>query len=531
MATAPRRTPDDDAGTFRFQDALPVSQDFHLDTSHPDYIRFEREDLVVEIIGGVKDIILSSLRVTLKVYRTGSSSALDIYRSSQVDLFDEHQISYITTQIAERLRIESLTVKDTLYELTERLEHYRRNRGQHSAPVIPISTQYQKEALELLQNPDPVTVIEEQLEQAGISDTRLGLQLYLISLSRLGTQPLHALLHAPRLLAHDLVKELVPCLPQEKVREATTISRHALSYPPTQDYWNASILVLHQCDALDGKDNSLLDYILHGQSKRLVTQSNKQSGRYESTSQELKATISLIGYTDQDYHTLQQSRDVISIPVPHTQALQTKRYEREIKELAGYLNHETEQHAQKLLQQVHRQIQWIEVQNPLIEEINLSAFFGHDLKNLSLYLRLVNLITLLHQKKQTLVRTPTGKRIEVQAQYMIQALELFRELWLKKDEELYYKVRSTFLRIKEYLHKQYGATKRDSEFTLKDIRKTLKCSPATLLRHFHTLEDYGKIERFGGNNRTGYRYRVCEWDETTHTVAEYEKLLKTLREL
>ena len=531
MATAPRRTPDDDAGTFRVQDALPVSQDFHLDTSHPDYIHFEREELILEVIGGVKDIILSSLRVTLKVYRKGSSSALDIYRSSQVDLFDEHQISYITTQISERLRIESLTVKDTLYELTERLEHYRRNRGEQSAPVIPIAPQYRKEALDLLQSPDPLIAIEEQLKEAGISDTRLGLQLYLISLSRLGTQPLHALLQAPRLLSHDLVKELVPCLPQEKLREATTISKHALSYPPTQDYWNASILVLHQCDALDGKDNSLLDYILHGQSKRLVTQSNKQSGRYESTQQELKATISLIGYTDQDYHPLQQSRDVISIPVPHTQALQTKRYEREVKQLAGYLDKGVEQHAQKLLQEIHRQIQWIEVQNPLIEEIDLSTFFGHDLKNLSLYLRLVNLITLLHQKQQTLVRTPTGKRIEVQPNYMIQALELFRELWLKKDEELYYKVRSTFLRIKEYLHKQYEATKRDSEFTLKDIRKALKSSPVTLQRHLHTLEDYGKIERTSGNNRTGYRYTISEWDESTGTLTAYEELLKNLRDL
>lgn len=528
MAVAPNAFYGEDSEKFGFDKTLTTGEDYNLDTSHPDFIRFQRGEIIVEVIGGVKDIVLSSLRITLKVFQKGSTSPLDIYRSSQLNLFDEGQLGYAITRISERLGLESLIIKDTLYELTERLEQYRRNRGKTEARIIPISTEYQKEALNLLQSEEPLKAIEEQFKKAGASDTRLALQLYILSLSRLGNQPLHGLLQAPRLLAYDLIKELLPCLPKEKTREATTISKHALSYPPTEDYWNESILILHQCDGLNTKDNSLLDYILHGQSKRLVTQSNAQTGLYESTSKELSSTISLIGYTDKDYNPLQESRDLLYIPVQNTEAIQSKRYEREVKRLAGYLNQKAETKAQETLQQVHREIEFFAIQNPLIEEVDLSAFFGQDIKSLSQYLRLVNLITLVHQHKGSVFLTPSSKMMEVKPKYMIMALELFRELWLKKDEELYFKVRTTFSQVKEYLTRTHGAKAKDSEFTLKEIRKTLKIAPITVQRHLHTLEDYGKVERCGGNNRIGYQYRIGEWEESTKTVSAYSKLLQNL---
>ncbi len=529
MATAPHIDPLSNG--MDFTQAVPMHMDAHLDTSHPDYISYTYGAICIEVIGGIRDIAPSSLRVTIKAFVKGSRSAVDIYRSSQVNLFDDHQVSHITGKIAERLKIETLTVKNALYDLIERLENHRRNRGKTTTPKPTAPSHQRDTALAILKSINPLSALQDELKQAGNTDPRLALQLYILSLSRITAQPLHGLIQAPRLLAHDLVSALSQCLPKEKRREATTISKHALSYPPTLDYWDESILVLHQSNCLKAGDNSLYDYLLHGRSHRLVTQSNRQTGKYESIHKELNSSISLLTYTHNDYHPMQNSRNTVCLPLSNTKILSDQRYEREVRCLAGYDDPTHEHQAQERLQQIQRELQPYHVRNPLIEEVDLSGFFGSDLKNLAVYLRIVNLITLIHQHRDTVILTKTSKVVEVKAVYMIEALELFREVWLKKDDELYFNVRATFKQIKEYLHRHYGATQSDSEFTLKEIRKALKRSPVTLQRHLHTLEDYGKIQRTGGNNRNGYRYLISEWDEDSGTLTAYEALIKNLKEL
>ena len=510
---------------------LDVSTSATLSTGNVDYIVFQSENIVIEVVGGITDMILSSLRVSLKIYKVGTVSPLDIYRNSQIDLFNENQVTYAIGKICERLKIESSRCRNILFDCIERLDGYRRNREHVSAPIIPLSSSLKKEALSILKSEDVLAEIKNLLERAGICDTRLGLQLFIAGISRITDKPLHSIILAPRILAHSFLSGIIDAFPKEHLREVTTISKHALSYPPTADYWNNKTLVLHQLESIREKDNVLLEYILQGTSKRLITEINSKTGNYQSQKKDVTSTINLISYSSKDYHPVFSGRQTLCLPISDSEKLQDALYEKEVKQLSGLWDSQTETLANQLLQQIQRQLENLSIYNPIIEQIDLTDFFGKDIKQLGKYLQLVNLITLLHQHKHTIQITKTKKIIEVKSQYMILALTLFRELWLKKDDELYFNVRSTFKNLKTLIKQKYKTDYMVSTFKLKEVRKQLGKSPVTVQRHFNTLEEYGKIERCGGNNRIGYQYKILEWAEGKNKTKSYEELIKQLSEL
>lgn len=203
-------------------------------------------------------------------------------------------------------------------------------------------------------------------------------------------------------------------------------------------------------------------------------------------------------------------------------------YEREVKELAGLWDSNAKVRTNQILTQLQRELENLSIYNPIIEQVDLRKFFGNNIKALSQYLQLVNLVTLLHQHNQDVQITKTKKIIEVKAEYMIYVLHLFRSVWLKKDDELQFNARSTFNRLKKYLQEQDKTDYKSKIFQLKEVRKALNKAPVTMQRHLKTLELYGKIERCGGNNKTGYQYQIIEWNEQYSKVEAFEELIKNL---
>lgn len=517
----------------QFEDAVVGDNSYGLDISNPDYILFTHENIMIEIVGGIQDVMLSSLRVSLKIYKTGAVSPLEIYRSSLVDVFNDNQVEYIIGKVCERLRIESARFTPILYDCIERLDHYRRNKDRFeiARSKVHVPSPFEKEALSVLKSSNLLEEIKSLLGSAGVCDTRLGLQLFIIALSRITERPLHAVVNGSRLVVHQLISQFQKVLPEEALHELTTISKHAISYPPTPDFWHNKTLVLHQLDCIKQKDNGLLEYILQGKSKRLVTQSDPKTGGYASRQKEVCSSIQLISYMSGDYHPVLQSKQTLCIPLTNTNQVQEQLYEQEVKELAGLLDTQQMETAAGLLAQIQRELKAFSVYNPIIEQIDIAPFFGNDIKAMSQYLNLVNCITLLHQKQLLPKLTKTTQNIEVKASYMISALELFKELWLKKDDELSFNVRGTFNRIKDYLRTVCPQDYLTQTFQLKKIRKELAMAPATLHRHLHNLELYGYIERCGGNNRTGYDYKILEWTSSYEKRSHYDALLVSLKAL
>ena len=502
-----------------------------LDMSNPNYLTYHKDHIIIEIIGGINDIVHQSLKVTLKVYKEGASNPMHIYRSSQIDLFNDNQVNYIIQKISERLAIDYQAMRSTIYDCIEVLDHYRRFGAETTTPKEDKVKSVSNKVDEILKSDDILKVISNQLEKAGITDTRLGLQLYIASLSRDTQHPLHTIVQAPLLLANQLVEQFVDILPPLQHIELTSISKHALSYSPTQDYWDKKTLVLHKLESINQKGNILLEYLIQGKSLRLVTASNNQTGNYQSQQKNITGSINLISYTDQDYHPVFASKQCLCFPVQQIERIKTKLYEQEIKLLAGLTNQSEQEQARLILQNIPKEIVSYEIHNPIIEQIDLMPFFKQNYTALGQYLKLVNLITLLHQyqNQSHLKIAKPNQVLEVDPKHMIIALELFREVFLKADKELYFNVESTFIRLKKTLKDSYQDDYQDQSFTLNGIRKQLNMSPVTLNRHLKTLEEYGKIVRCGGNNRVGFQYQIIEWGEHKEQTEYYYELLHQLK--
>lgn len=510
-----------------FESAVSANLGYGLDVNNPNYITYCSSNITIELLGSIMDILPQSLKVSLKIFQTGTRNPLEIYRGTQINLFDENQVSYVIQKASEKLSLETTIIKNVLYDFIERLDSYRRHGQAETAPSIHVPISIKTEAEKILKADNVIKELKQTLERAGISDTRLGVQLFILSLSRRTKYPLHAIIQAPKLLGNTLLTEFLSVLPDEQTHELTSISKHALSYAPSEEYWKSKTLVLHQLESIKNKGNTLLEYLMQGKSLRLVTQADTQTGAYHSEQKNVTTSINLLSYSNEDYHPLFTGKYSVCIPLSNLGSIKDKLYEKEIKELAGLFNTEEQKHAGEVLQQVAREIGDYQIYNPIMEQIEVSAFFGNNPKEISKYLKLVNLITLMHQKKQNPTLTKTSERLEVKKEYMILGLELFREIWIPEDEELCFRVASTFLRLKKLIKKNHPTDYHTQTFKQKDIRKELGMSPVTLSRHINTLDQYGKIEKCGGSKNKGFEYTIVEWDECNNKEA-FENLIQEL---
>lgn len=168
------------------------------------------------------------------------------------------------------------------------------------------------------------------------------------------------------------------------------------------------------------------------------------------------------------------------------------------------------------------------VVNPYLEQLNISATFNKDNRLITQFLRMTNLIALLHQKQLSVIQRNGAWQIEVQPRHMLQALELFREVWFKEEKELSFNVSGTLMRIRKMLVRDHKENHEEADFLVKDMRAKLKVSPSSLARHINILYDYGKLERTGGNQRDGYSYKVTSWNDMSDTAQQYETFKKEI---
>jgi len=222
---------------------------------------------------------------------------------------------------------------------------------------------------------------------------------------------------------------------------------------------------------------------------------------------------------------------VIALPLQNQKKLKDAMASNEIRKHAGLIDATKVDNAKTLLKFIFRELKPVHVVNHYLDELDVMKFFGGDCKQITQFLRITNLITLLHQKQLGVTKVGNMIQVEVKSKHMLLALELFQELWVKEEAELNFQVAGTFSRLKDVLKQQVPKDYKEVEFRVKDIREKLKMFPATLARHINTLFDYGKIERTGGNRREGYTYSVVSWNDTNTSADKYNALQEAINSL
>ncbi len=514
------RIPFDPATTIKLED--PKLNSYGMDISNPDFLKYQSGNLEAEIIGGVNTLVLTRFQVMLKIARRPQMSVQDVYRNN-VDLYNENNLQHFIKQASIKLKIDSTTIADFVFDLVERLETYRKDKRTYTeeTPTITTSNQEQKKLKELLNSDKLLNEVQELLTSAGMPCGKTGLQLFLIALSSKQNNVMHGILQGNSEISSEIIRSFASVLPMEVNRFKTSISDNVMYYAPSENYWKNKVLLLPSIDTLGKKNTALTELILQGGVNRLVTE-NTEQGTYRASNKSVNGNLSFISSTASGYHDLLKSDTVLALPLCNPNEIKKTIVTNQIKRFAGLLDENDTQVAQRQLQALFRDIKNIKVVNPYLEQVNVSKFLNNDSKLITQFLKVTNLITLLHQKQVKMTNTDGTYQIEVQANHMMQALELFREVWFKEEKELPFNLASTLVRIKKELINDNSENHKQTDFSVKEMRAKLKVSPSSFARHIGTLYDYGKLERTGGNKKEGYTYQVTNWNDGTDTAQQFE---------
>jgi hypothetical protein len=511
----------DQATTLQMEE--PLLNGYGLDLTYPDFIKYQNGNLEAEVIGGINTMVLTRFQVMLKISRRPQLSAGDVYRNN-VDLYNENNIQHFIKQASIKLKLESIKVSDFIFDLVERLETYRKDKSINTEekPVITaLSAKEIKKVDSFLKSDALLEDVQQLLIDAGVPCGKTGLQMFLIALSSKQTNVMHAILQGKAEMTSELIKSFSSVLPPEINRFKTSISDSVLYYAPNENFWKNKVLLLPTIDTLGKKNTAITELILQGQVNRLVTE-NTERGTYKASSKLVNGNLSFISSTNTGHHELMNSAAVMALPISNPNVVKEIIVTNQIKRFAGLLDEKETQNNQSKLQALFREIKIMTVVNPFLEQLNISATFNNDNKLITQFLRITNLITLLHQKQLSVIQKNGASQIEVQPRHMTQALELFREIWFKEEKELTFNVSGTLLRIKKILAKDFPDNHKEADFLVKDMRAKLNISPSSFARHINTLYDYGKLERSGGNKKDGYSYKVASWNDTNDTAQQYE---------
>jgi len=308
------------------------------------------------------------------------------------------------------------------------------------------------------------------------------------------------------------------------------MSDNVLYYSPNKNYWNHKVLQLPTVDKLGKKNTALMELISQGQVSRMITENNEQ-GNYRASNKSVNGKLSFISSTIKSNHELLSLDSVIGLPLQDSKAIKRELLDAEIMQHAGMVDEAKIENAKRLLQFLFRELKAVKVINPYLDELDVKTYFDNDYKLITQFLRITNLVTLLHQKQLGVTKDDNQIVVEVKPKHMRIALDLFRDVWFKTEKELSFKMSGTLIRIKDAIKKIQPDDFENCEFNVKDMRKELRLAPSTFSKHINTLYDYNKLERTGGTKNTGFRYKVVSWNDGDSSVKRFEDLKKAINSL
>lgn len=507
-----------------------VANSFGLDITNSKFIKFQKDNLEFEVIGEMNIHVLKRLQVTLKVSKRPNLSASEVHRA-EVDLYNATNIKYYVEQASARLKVSRTDISDAIYDLTERLEDYRKNSLTEKDETFTINKLQPKQAKkvkDVLKSKNLIEDLKSLMSSASVVDAIIALQLFIISLSAKTDKPVHAVLQSSPEVTNAILKSQASFVAPEQLIALTSLSDNSLFYT-TKNYLKHKVMMLSTIDTLSNKQNSLLEMIAQNKSNRLTSQAN-HNGIYSAVERKVDGPISLISASSRATNSILQNDDVLLLEIKNRAEIKKANATNLILESGELLNETAITDAQEFIQHMYREIEPLKVVNTYFDELDLLSIFNNDAKQIGFFIKLTNLITLLHQKQLTKKKANGVEYIEVKPEHMIIALELFRDVWVKDEDELSFTVARTYTSIKKELKKINAKAPQEVEFNKKEMRARVKIAPSTFQKHLNELYDYGKLERIG-NKKIGYSYKVAIWETEVTGIKLYNELEKQLNSL
>lgn len=474
-----------------------------LNTTTPKHFTYITKDLVIDILGGINLNNLDKLRVTLKIAKPKTASAI----RDSIDLYYHTQVEKLIVTLAERLQISSTNIRKHLLDLTDALESYRLELLNTPEEIYELTPLDKKKAITFLKSKNLLEKTNTLIGQSGIvGEVTNRILMYLIFTSRKATNPLHCIsLGKSGTGKSHLQNSVGNLMPQEEVIEITSLSANALYYFGEKEL-NGKLLLIED---LDGAEQALYP-IRELQSKKKLTKTvvhKDKQGERKTIHRTVEGNVSIAGCTTQEaiYEDNSNRSFLIYIDESTIQEERILKYQQSIS--GGTIDREQQGVTTNLLRDVQRVLEPVEVRNPYAECLKLPSSVLRRRRTNAHYLQFIEVITFYHQyqRKQQKDEKTGSTFIETTLEDIKLANEIILEVLVHKADILTNATRMYFEKLQRYLKQENKVL-----FTATEVRKVFKLSKTSQWRYQQQLLEYGYVSSLKQNNQLYYKLETTE---------------------
>jgi DNA primase catalytic core len=505
-----------------------------LNTDNSEQLIFENEYLTLTIWGGIEIYNIKKLRATLHL-QSRNSEYLE-YRDT-VDLYSHNHTERLIREAGERLEIGTNTMSKTITTLTKALEQYRqkerdkqrkREEEERNKNRETFTSQELQAGDRFLKDKNLMQKTEAHIHNIGlVGEEEKGMLLFFILLTRMFTEPLHALVQGKSGSGKTyLLKKIASLVPKSQIRITTALTENTL-YHSLKDFWKHMILLIED---LDGAFNALLPLreMMSNQSiSKLSTEKDLKTGEFVQKMLHVQGPVCVAGATTKDRIYEDNANRSFLIQVNETNEHQERVLDYQRNDIAGLLDKSKQQQTQIILKTAQLHLETLEVVIPFGKELRIPDYVFKKLRTNAHYLTLIKAIAFWNQKQREIKQKMDGTRyIEATLQDVEWANRLSKDVLLKKSDELNGTLRDFFESLKNHVRQYKGNT-----FFASKIRSWFRLHPQQLTRWLAELRQRGYIKQISKSQKTGHEYEILIWDDYDTLKSGIDLLDKVLEEL
>ena len=490
-----------------------LSHSTHLDTLNPNHLRYRYEDLFFEVLGGVNTESYMMLRVML-VVRSESGVERD-----HIDLYNNYQFSAFVKKVSQRTGNSLNYVEKGFKALTDELERYKhelieQKKTDNNHEVL-LDEKDELEAITFLKEGNLLERTNELIAKSGvIGNEKSRLTLFLLYLTRMQENPLHAVIESKQNYLQRKVGELIP---DEHKRFIRHLSENAIFYFEENELSNKLILVEDTGTNKSGLI-PLLDFQSNGRLLKTVTQKD-QFGILRAVEKIVRGPICMSISTPEESRFRNNSVLSYAISEDESDHQDDLIIEYQCKQSAGLVSDLEQGKAKSMLWNIQRMLSPLRVINPYAGIIKLPSQIQNKQLSNAHYLRFIEVVTLFkqYQKQQKTNKQTAEVYIESSIEDIREVNELLKSILIKKCDKLNTQTRTYFERLKNYLTKA-----EKTNFTNREIQLSLNIPISSVKRYHGNLLSASLIKPTGeGNRAIGYEYKLLNeysYDELEETL-------------
>lgn len=504
-----------------------MEQKNKLNTSNPEAMTYETEEIRFTILGGIRLEGLDRLRVTLKIevidrkfkHYLNNPDIADLALRQNLDLYNDTQVEKLIRKTAERLEIGSTNVAKALADITAQAEIWRLHQIETQSHTQEkfrklLTEEETNHAKEFLTTPELMKRTAEAIGKSGvIGEKNNRLLMFIIFTSRKLSHPLHIIsLGSSGTGKTHLQEKVSELIPEEDKLEITTLSENAFYYFGQRELSNKLILI----EDLDGAMNVLFP-LRELQSKKRISKTvtfKDSRGITKTITLTVEGPVSVAGCTTREKIYEDNANRSFLIYLDESEAQDEAIMHYQKMRSAGLVDVDTENKIRNLLQNCQRLLQPVSIRNPYAPQLQLPKEVFKPRRTNKHYLDFIEAVTFYHQFQRTQsVDINTGEvYIETTLEDIAEANKLMKEILLRKSDGLSGACRNYFEKLKEHLQEN-----KKTAFTNRSTGQALRIAHSTIKRYHLELLTAGLIKLKEDKKEKTHWYEIT-------TSEEYQQL-------